>query len=297
MRGRAGTLAAVAAGLTLASALGTVPSQALSRLGTVPNQAASDPVVSHWVVVPAGEFWMGRTRLYLMDEIGWNLRERMDDRPVHRVSLAAFAIGAREVTNAEYAAFVASPGSGVTAPFHWGGAVPPPSKNRLPIYNVTWTDATKYCASVGGRLPTEAEWERAARGGAADLDYPWGNDFVDPGATNAANAAAGRRAHSGASTGPVAVGSFAPNAFGLHDVSGNVWEWTADWYDLHYYSRSPVENPTGPATGQYRVIRGGSWADGETRLLTVYYRNFTAPDTAQPTIGFRCVRPAAAAAR
>ncbi len=135
--------------------------------------------------MPAGEFWMGRTRLYLMDEIGWNLRERMDDRPVHRVSLAPFAIGALEVTNAEYAAFVATPGSGVTAPFHWGGAAPPASKSRLPIYNVTWADAAKYCASVGGRLPSEAEWERAARGGVADLDYPWGNDFVDPAAANA----------------------------------------------------------------------------------------------------------------
>jgi formylglycine-generating enzyme required for sulfatase activity len=255
--------------------------------------AASTPVVTQWVVVPAGEFWMGRTRLYLMDEIGWNLRERMDDRPVHRVSLPSFAIGAHEVTNAEYAAFAAGPGSGVTPPFHWGGKPPPASKERQPIYNVSWFDAEKYCASVGGRLPTEAEWERAARGGEADLDYPWGNDFLDPSATGRG---AGRRAHSGASTGPVAVGSFAPNAFGLYDVSGNVWEWTADWYDLHYYSLSPVESPAGPATGRYKVIRGGSWADTETRLLTTYYRNFTAPDTAQPTIGFRCVRPAAVAA-
>jgi sulfatase modifying factor 1 len=246
-------------------------------------------VVTQWVVVPAGEFWMGRTRLYLMDEIGWNLRERMDDRPVHRVTLPEFAIGAHEVTNAEYAAFVAQPGSGVSAPFHWGGPMPPPAKARHPIYNVNWFDAGKYCTSVGGRLPTEAEWERAARAGQADLDYPWGNDFVDPAATGAA---AGRRAHSGASTGPVAVGSFAPNAFGLYDVSGNVWEWTADWYDLHYYSLSPVPSPSGPASGRYKVIRGGSWADTETRLLTSYYRNFTAPDTAQPTIGFRCVRPA-----
>ncbi len=104
-----------------------------------------------------------------------------------------------------------------------------------------------------------------------------------------------RRAHSGSSTGPKAVGSYPPNAIGLFDVSGNVWEWTADWYDLHYYSVSPVDNPTGPATGRYKVIRGGSWADTETRLATVYYRNFTAPDTAQPTVGFRCAAPAASA--
>ena len=238
---------------------------------------------------------MGRTRLWLMDEIGWQLRERADDRPVHRVTLPAFAIGAYEVTNAEYAAFAARPGSGVTPPFHWAGAAPPAGKERHPVYNVSWVDAGKYCASVGGRLPTEAEWERAARGGEADLDYPWGDEFAGAPAAApppGAKPALIRRAHSGSSTGPVAVGSFAPNGFGLYDVSGNLWEWTADWYDLHYYSQSPVESPTGPAAGLYRVIRGGSWADTESRLLTVYFRNFTAPDTAQPTIGFRCVRPA-----
>jgi formylglycine-generating enzyme required for sulfatase activity len=292
---RAGLIAYLGASVALAAALGSDPIQARPRIfGPIQGLAGkgsdppSTPVDTQWVVVPAGEFWMGRTRLYLMDEIGWNLRERMDDRPVHRVTLPAFAIGAHEVTNAEYAAFVAQPGSGASAPFHWGGPTPPPAKARHPIYNVSWFDAVKYCTSVGGRLPTEAEWERAARAGQADLDYPWGNDFIDP----AAAGAAGRRAHSGASTGPMPVGSFAPNAFGLYDVSGNVWEWTADWYDLHYYSLSPVPSPGGPASGRYKVIRGGSWADTETRLLTSYYRNFTAPDTAQPTIGFRCVRPA-----
>jgi formylglycine-generating enzyme required for sulfatase activity len=269
--------------LLATAGMGAGPSQTPAGSGTVPDGT----VVTTWIEVPAGEFWMGRTRLYLMDEIGWNLRERADDRPVHRVTLPAFAIGAYEVTNTEYAQLVATaPAGTVTAPFHWGGAAPPAGKERHPVYNVTWDDATRYCASVGGRLPTEAEWERAARGGVADLDYPWGNDFL----AAAATPGAGRRAHSGSSTGPVAVGSFPPNAFGLHDVSGNLWEWTADWYDLHYYSRSPVETPRGPETGRYRVIRGGSWADTETRLLTVYYRNFTAPDTAQPTIGFRCVR-------
>jgi formylglycine-generating enzyme len=249
------------------------------------------------VTIPAGEFWMGRSRLWLMDEIGWQIRERYDDRPVHRVRLKAFAIGAFEVTNAEYAAFAATPTSGVKVPYHWGGPRPPVGKERLPVYNVTWHDALKYCTATGGRLPTEAEWERAARGGVADLDYPWGNDYLGdasaapaPASTSAARP--GRHAHSGASTGPVPVGTYGANAYGLFDVSGNLWEWTADWYDLHYYSESPVESPTGPATGLYKVIRGGSWADTETRLGTVYYRNFTAPDTAQPTIGFRCAGPA-----
>lgn len=257
---------------------------------------------------------MGRTRLYLMDEIGWQLRERADDRPVHRVRLNAFAIDVHEVTNGEYATFVASPAAKIEPPFHWGDRTPPAGKERHPVYNVTWFDAQAYCQAQGGRLPTEAEWERAARGDARDLDYPWGNDYepeppvtaattssggttaepaapAPPAAGRSARSRSNRRAHSGSSTGPVAVGSFAPNSLGLYDVSGNLWEWTADWYDLHYYSVSPVENPTGPSTGRYKVIRGGSWADNETRLGTLYYRNYTAPDTAQPTVGFRCVVP------
>jgi len=257
------------------------------------------------VTIPAGEFWMGRTRLWLMDEIGWQIRERFDDRPVHRVRLKAFTIDAWEVTNAEYAAFAAAPNAGVAVPYHWGGPRPPAGKERLPVYNVTWFEAANYCAAQGRRLPTEAEWERAARGDAPDLDYPWGNDYLDDAVPQAPSTATlpagvaprpslrpGRRAHSGSSTGPVPVGSYAPNAFGLYDVSGNLWEWTADWYDLHYYSESPVDSPAGPARGLYKVIRGGSWADSETRLGTVYYRNFTAPDTAQPTVGFRCAGPA-----
>ena len=138
-------------------------------------------------------------------------------------------------------------------------------------------------------MPSEAEGEYAARGGVADLDYPWGNEYT----ASTPDGTATKRAHSGASTGPRPVGSFAPNAFGLYDVVGNVWEWTADWYDLHYYAESPVDQPAGPASGRYKVIRGGSWADTETRLGTVYYRNFTAPDTAPPTVGVRCAGPAA----
>lgn len=262
-----------------------------AQVRLVPGVVAHDGFPAWRLPIPAGEFWMGRTRLWLMDEIGWQVRERMDDRPVHRVRLPAFAMDAYEVTNADYARFVAQSKGAVAAPFHWGGPTPLERQLALPVYNVTWFDAAKYCAAAGGRLPTEAEWEYAARGGVADRDYPWGDDYTDVTPSGAVT----RHAHSGSSTGPKAVVSYRPNGYSLHDMSGNVWEWTADWYDLHYYSVSPVDNPTGPASGRYKVIRGGSWADTETRLGTVYFRNFTAPDTAQPTVGFRCAGPATGA--
>jgi formylglycine-generating enzyme required for sulfatase activity len=272
------------------------------------------------VVVPAGDFWMGRTRLWLMDEIGWQIRDRLDDRPVHRVTLDAFSIDTHEATNADYVAFVKA--TGADAPYHWGGAEPPAAKATLPVYNVSWHDAVAYCTWRGKRLPTEAEWEKAARGGVADLDFPWGNDYEteapepetpptatasatgEPARTPAPAPQAGpgagtgkpapperlKHAHSASASGPRPVGSFAPNALGLYDVSGNVWEWVSDWYDLYYYGVSPIANPKGPSNGRYKVIRGGSWSDDEPRLGTVYFRNYTAPEERTPTIGIRCAR-------
>ena len=234
--------------------------------------------------VPEGSFWMGRTRLWLIDSIGWQVRDRADDRPVHRVDVPAFLIDTHEVSNADYAALVAT--GSVEPPWHWGGRVPPAGREAQAVYNVNWSEAAGFCEARGKRLPTEAEWEKAARGGAEDLDYPWGNDYA--GAPASEGVTPERRAHSGSATGPLPVGSFAPNAYGLYDMSGNVWEWVADWYDLYYYSVSPADNPQGPARALYKVIRGGGWADGETRYGTVYFRNFTGPETRQPTVGFRC---------
>ena len=267
--------------------LGPLTAASLLLLVAAPRAQAQD-AASATVAVPAGDFWMGRTRLWLMDEIGWQLRDRADDRPVHRVNLPAFLLDVHEVTNEEYARLVAK--KGVEAPYHWGGRTPPAGKERLPVYNVSWHDAVKYCEAQGKRLPTEAEWERAARAGTADLDYPWGNDYAEEPPSEGARPV--KRAQSGSANGPVPVGSFAANAYGLYDMSGNVWEWVADWYDLTYYSVSPVENPSGPERGLYKVIRGGGWADTESRYGTVYYRNFTLPDTRQPTIGFRCAQSA-----
>jgi sulfatase modifying factor 1 len=252
--------------------------------------AQSSPPVSakapSMVLIPEGPFWMGRTKLWLMDEIGWQVRDRNDDRPVHRVDLPAFFIETHEVTNAAYAALVAK--QGAEPPWHWGGRVPPVGKETLPVYNVSWHEAAKYCEAQGKRLPTEAEWEKAARGGAEGLDYPWGDDYA--GAPAGEGGRPQRRAHSGSANGPLPVASLAPNQYGLYDMSGNVWEWVADWYDLYYYSLSPTENPKGPDQALYKVVRGGGWADTESRYGTNYFRNFILPETKQPTVGFRCAR-------
>lgn len=275
----------VAALLTAACAAGALTVTAAQTPSAGPRASVPSDPPTGMARIPSGQFWMGRTRLWLVDEIGWQIRDRADDRPVHRVVLPEYFLDTHEVTNAQYAEAVRA--RAAQAPYHWGGQAPPPAIAQHPVYNISWQEASAYCARLGRRLPTEAEWERAARGGQDDADYPWGNDYVSappPGT----QASAARRARSASALGPVDVGSFPANAFGLHDMSGNVWEWTADWYDLYYYSVSPVEAPPGPATGLYRVIRGGSWADGEIRHGAVYFRNFTRPETRQPTIGFRC---------
>lgn len=290
--------------------------------------------------VPAGDFWMGRVRLWLIDEIGWQVRDRADDRPVHKVYLDGFYMERHEVTNSEYAEFVQA--TGRTPPYQWGGSTPPADRAQIPIYNVSWHEAVAYCDWRGRRLPTEAEWEKAARGGLDRQDYPWGMQYempalgaletsviliqapgpavpVDPDSPvieridDPAAPAAGpdataasladssappagpetvAHAWSASAIGPTTVATFEPNDYGLHDMSGNVWEWTSDWYDLYAYSVSARRNPHGPLDGRYKVIRGGGWADDEIRLGTVYYRNFANPDERAPTIGFRCAMSA-----
>jgi len=284
--------------------LGPLTAASLLLSAAAPRAQAPDTAPA-MVAVPAGDFWMGRTRLWLMDEIGWQIRDRQDDRPVHRVYLDAFAIDRHEVTNGAYAAYVTA--TAATAPYHWGGAAPAAAKTALPVYNVSWHEAAAYCAWRGARLPTEAEWEKAARGGEADLDYPWGNEYeseseegakVTPSADEAgansgapaARPARVKHAQSSSAGGPRPVGSFEPNRLGLYDMSGNVWEWVGDWYDLYYYGVSPIQNPRGPEQGRYKVIRGGSWADTDPRLGAVYFRNYTSPDERTPTIGFRCAK-------
>jgi len=224
------------------------------------------------VTIPAGSFEMGRHRLTNDDKTKMRPHILLDDRPVRKVSLNAFRLDAREVTHAEYADFVTA--TSRPAPYHWLNGKMPVKLAAIPIYNVTWFDARDYCTSKKGRLPTEAEWERAARGGVEGQSYPWGDKF------DAKQSLSGRAA-------PGAGGQFPANGFGLHDMAGGVSEWTADWFEREYYQHAPAENPPGPADGVYKVIRGGAWSDAPARV-TVFFRNWVRPTMRQPNIGFRC---------
>ncbi len=192
------------------------------------------------VLVPAGEFTMGSNS---GDD---------DEKPPHLVYLDAFWIDKYEVTNAFYKKCVdagkcqrPNPTGSSTRNAYYGNT----QFDNYPVIYVAWADAKTYCEWAGKRLPTEAEWEKAARG-TDGRTYPWGNDW-DAKKLNSGEGGAGDT---------VAVGSYPAGAspYGVMDMAGNVWEWVADWYDASYYSKSPVRNPTGPSSGQTRGVRGGA---------------------------------------
>ncbi|MBL8234440.1 MAG: formylglycine-generating enzyme family protein [Bryobacterales bacterium] len=235
---------------------------------------AQDPTIE-MAQIPAGEFTMGRTRLTPDDKTTMRPRVLLDDRPDHKVHIGAFQLDRTEVTHAHYEKFVKA--TNRRPPYHWLNGVMPPEAAQWPVYNVDWDDANAYCVWAGKRLPTEAEWERAARGGREGLNYPWG-DKADP-----------KLALYNTPNGAQKVAQFPPNDFGLFDMAGSVSEWTADWFDREYYLRSPAANPKGPENGSYRVIRGGAWSDGPARI-TVFFRNWVRPNHRTPNLGFRCAK-------
>ncbi len=234
------------------------------------------------VLVPAGEFMMGRSFETEDDKRGMRPLVLRDDLPAHAVRLDAFYMGSREVTEAEYKRFVKA--AAHRAPYHWLGGTVPEGTEDFPVHNVDWFDAKAYCEWQGKRLPTEAEWERAARGDLEGKHYPWGDDQPDR-----------TRAHFNTPLGPKPVGSHAPNEFGLHDMASGVAEWCSDWFERTYYEHSPAGNPRGPEQGMYRIIRGGSWSSGPRRI-TVFFRNWVRPNQRTPNLGFRCVKNAPAQA-
>jgi formylglycine-generating enzyme required for sulfatase activity len=277
------------------------------------------------VYVPAGEFEMGHKGTQWMwsgSLIGGDLGLQVftDERPQHAVYLDAFWIDQTEVTVAMFRTFVEAMGYKTTAEREgWGAPWTDgpmeeewphvsgtdwqhphgPGSSALddhPVVQVSWEDAAAYCAWAGGQLPTEAQWELAARGTDGRL-WPWGDTYEgNRGSFCDASCPVKRWNHDSyndgyALTSP--VGSFPSGAspYGALDMAGNVWEWVADWYDEDYYSDSPYENPTGPSSGIERTQRGGAWIDNESWVRTTV-RHATSPGVRCDDLGFRCAVPA-----
>ncbi len=248
------------------------------------------------VLISAGKFWMGRSFTIFADAKDLVARDKKDDQPANNVYLDAFYIDKYEVTNAEYAPFLEATGG--RAPWHWPQDQIPEGQERFPVANVNWFEADAFCQAAGKRLPTEAEWEKAARGGLDRNRYTWGDAHVDRSENRLfAPQGAGRTTDEPVSAAlglaaPVDVGSFEPNGYGLYDMGGSMNEWTSDWYYGNYYPFMPKENPKGPEDGRYKSIRGPNWMEGNDHgeRLSVYYRNFSDPETLMLVIGFRCAR-------
>jgi sulfatase modifying factor 1 len=248
--------------------------------------------------IPAGDFLMGAA------DAG------EDERPVHRVFVSEFFIGRFPVTNDEYARFVRATGHPAPAirdlplvaiggrdslfrelalPYVWENDQPPAGHGNHPVVLVQFDDALDYCRWLSQvlertvRLPTEAEWERAARGGTDGQRYPWGND-IDASRCNFLIDPATKRQR-----GTRPTGTYPPNAYGLYDVCGNVWEWVADWYNPDYYGAGDMRDPRGPEWESMRIVRGGSWVNADVAMLRCAYRHKVPPDTYAYSVGFRIV--------
>ncbi len=246
------------------------------------------------VLIPAGEFEMGSE-----DEDA-----DVNEQPIHTVYVDAFYMDEHEVTNLDYKRFVLAnpqwqkdriPGALHDGNYlhHWNGNNYPAGKANHPVTDVSWYGAMAYAAWAEKRLPTEAEWEKAARGGRAGLKYPWGNTISSVNANYSP--------HVGDTT---VVGSYAANDYGLYDMCGNVWEWCLDAYDGNFYFSSPGRNPLSDVntlsnldliTSDFtnvksvRVSRGGGWSNG-AQGGRVANRGKFAPTRPSPAVGFRCAR-------
>jgi formylglycine-generating enzyme len=200
------------------------------------------------------------------------------ERPVHRVWIDSFFLAATQVTNAEYQRFLRTTRSS-TPPFWSDGSFNHPQQ---PVAGVSWIDAERYCFWLAAqtrrpyRLPTEAEWERAARGDMEQKNFPWGDELPQSLPDYAIRW----------QTGPEAVAKAAPNAFGLYNICDNVHEWCSDWYDANYYATSPDRNPRGPESGQRKASRGGSWRH-HVKVARCSARSSIPPEFQYADYGFR----------
>jgi formylglycine-generating enzyme required for sulfatase activity len=274
--------------------------------------------------LPGGEFLMGTD-----DPVGYAAD---GEAPVHAVALRPFHIDPYAVSNTRFAEFVASTGYVTDAErsgwsFVFGGLLPDDfrktrgvagaawwrqvegtdwrhpeglqstldARAEHPVVHVSWRDATAYCGWAGARLPTEAEWEYAARGGLIQNRYPWGDELT-PDNAHRCNIWQGRfpsiNTCEDGYYGTAPVDSFEPNGFGLYNMAGNTWEWCSDWFSPRFYADSPIDDPRGPAEGTHRVIRGGSYLCHESYCFRyrVAARSGNTPDSTTGNTGFRIVR-------
>jgi formylglycine-generating enzyme required for sulfatase activity len=241
------------------------------------------------VLIPAGEFTMGidpqvaLAECQALNTTACDLSWFEAEGPAHKVYLDSFLIDVYEVTNARYAACVEAgecPYPGMGNSQTRSNYYSRPEYADYPLVYTTWEMAQAYCEWRGGRLPSEAEWEKAAQGGLEGTLYPWGNERPDCGRVNFND---GKSCIGDTSK----VGSYASNPYGLYDIAGNVWEWVQDYYLADYYLISPYENPPGPETGSAHVVRGGSWNNEEIYMRTSV-RYFALPTKTLSLLGFRC---------
>ena len=221
------------------------------------------------VWIPGGSF-----------EMGDHFNEgNTNELPIHTVELDGFYMDMNEVTVSQFKQFVEQ--NDYQYDGDWSRVAIYSPGDEYPAVLVSWNDAVSYATWVGKRLPTEAEWEYAARGGLAGKRYPWGDEITHDNATYGSSGFTD-------DIGCTPVGSFEANGYGLFDMAGNVMEWCADWYGTDYYSNSPAKNPPGPGTGSERVVRGGCWL-GASITLRVAARIRNNPTNRSSIKGFRCV--------
>ncbi len=237
------------------------------------------------VLIPGGIYPMGSHKSLLeLDPVDLFNSDRHalgPENPAHNVELEPYHIDTHEVTHSSYMKFVNA--TNAKKPRYWDD--PDFNGSNQPVVGISWKAAQSYCKWKSGRLPTEAEWEKASRG-KRSIDFPWGNEPPDSTRLNFNEELK--------KTAPVGSYEAGKSDYGVYDLSGNVAEWTYDWHQAEFYIFSSKANPVGPQKGQYKVIRGGNWRN-DAKDVNMIYRNATIPSIRNKTLGFRCAQSAGSA--